>query len=43
MSEKDSSKSSDAKIQIVSETDADEDFLGKLYFNAKSDEFSALG
>jgi ribosomal protein S18 acetylase RimI-like enzyme len=43
VSEKYPGKSSDAKIQIVGETDADEDFLGKLYFSARSDEFSPLG
>lgn len=43
MSEKDSSKSSDAKIEIVSQTDTDEEFLAKVYFSVRSDEFLPLG
>ena len=30
-------------IEIVSETDTDENFLAKVYFSTRSDEFSALG
>ncbi len=43
MSEKGLSKSSDGKIEIVSATVTDEDFLAEVYFSTRSDEFSALG
>lgn len=43
MSEKGSSKSFDGKIEIVSETERDENFLAEVYFSTKSNEFSALG
>ena len=43
MSEKGLSKSSDGKIELVSETVADENFLAEVYFSTKGDEFAALG